>query len=109
MSKSAGKKARSRRAHKPKTTTSQPLLRPHAAGIDVGASELYAAVPADADTQPVRTFPTFTADLHALADWFERCGIQTVALESTGVYWIPIFQILEARGLEVCLVNARHV
>jgi transposase len=109
MPKPTARKARSRRAKKPQTATAQPTLRPHAAGIDVGASELYAAVPADADTQPVRTFPTFTEDLHALADWFERCGIKTVALESTGVYWIPIFQILEARGLEVCLVNARHV
>ncbi len=109
MPKSPTKKARSRRAKKPKTTHAQPLLRPHAAGIDVGSAELYAAVPADADAQPVRTFATFTEDLHALADWFARCGIQTVALESTGVYWIPIFQILEARGVEVCLVNARHV
>jgi len=109
MPKSAVKKARSRRAKKPKTTQSQPIIRPHAAGIDVGATELYTAVPADADPEPVRTFATFTEDLHALADWLERCGIQTVALESTGVYWIPIFQILEARGLEVCLVNARHV
>jgi transposase len=109
MPKPAGKKARSRRARKPKTTNAQPLVRAHAAGIDVGSAELYAAVPADADPQPVRTFATFTEDLHALADWLVRCGIQTVALESTGVYWIPIFQILEARGLEVCLVNARHV
>ena len=109
MPKSTGKKARSRRAKKPKTTNAQPVVRPHAAGIDVGSAELYVAVPADADPQPIRTFATFTEDLHALADWLVRCGIQTVALESTGVYWIPIFQILEARGLEVCLVNARHV
>jgi transposase len=109
MPKPTAKKGRSRRAPKPGTTTAQPLLRPHAAGIDVGASELYVAVPADADSEPVRTFAAFTEDLHALADWLGRCGIRTVALESTGVYWIPIFQILEARGLEVCLVNARHV
>ncbi len=109
MTPSAGKKARSRRAKKIKTTQSQPTIRPHAAGIDVGATALYVAVPADSDPEPVRTFATFTEDLHALADWLVRCQVQTVALESTGVYWIPIFQILEARGLEVCLVNARHV
>jgi transposase len=101
------KKVRARRAAR--TTSSQPLLRPHAAGIDVGASELYVAVPRDADADPVRSFATFTEDLHALADWLVGCRVETVALESTGVYWIPIFQILEARGLEVCLVNARHV
>jgi transposase len=109
MTPPAGKKARSRRAKKFKTTQSQPTVRPHAAGIDVGATELYVAVPADADPEPVRTFATFTEDLQALAGWLVRCRVETVALESTGVYWIPIFQILEARGLEVCLVNARHV
>jgi transposase len=104
-------KAPARRKKKPKplTTTIQPVLRPHAAGIDVGATAMYVAVPSDADPCPVRTFGTFTEDLHALADWLVRCQIRTVALESTGVYWIPLFQILEARGLEVCLVNARHV
>jgi transposase len=86
-----------------------PVLHPDAAGIDVGASELYVAVSADRDPQPVRSFPTFTRDLHALADWLEQCGIHSVAMESTSVYWIPIYQILEARGLEVYLVNAQHV
>jgi len=87
-----------------------PVMRPDAAGIDVGATEVYAAVPVDRDRErPVRCFPTFTENLHALADWLEHCGIKTVAMESTSVYWIPLFQILEARGLEVCLVNARHV
>jgi transposase len=109
MPKATAKKARRRRHQKPQTTTSQPILRPHAAGIDVGATELYVAVPSDSDPKPVRTFGTFTEDLHALADWLVHCQVQTVALESTGVYWIPIFQILEARGLEVYLVNARHV
>lgn len=110
MPKAHACKARSgRRATKSKATTSQPHVRPHAAGIDVGATALYVAVPSDSDPQPVRVFPTFTQDLHALADWLMACKIETVALESTGVYWIPIFQILEARGLEVCLVNARHV
>src|ERR1035437_7464342 len=86
-----------------------PVLHPDAAGIDVGASELFIAVSADRDPHPVRSFPTFTRDLHALADWLEQCGIHSVAMESTSVYWIPIYQILEARGLEVYLVNAQHV
>jgi transposase len=86
-----------------------PVLHPDAAGIDVGASELFVAVSADRDPHPVRSFPTFTRDLHALADWLEQCGIHSVAMESTSVYWIPIYQILEARGLEVYLVNAQHV
>ena len=84
-------------------------MHPDAAGIDVGASELFVAVSADRDPQPVRSFPTFTRNLHALADWLEQCGIHSVAMESTSVYWIPIYQILEARGLEVYLVNAQHV
>jgi transposase len=86
-----------------------PILHPHAAGIDVGASELFVAVSADRDPQPVRSFPTFTRDLNALADWLQQCGIRSVAMESTSVYWIPVYQILESRGLEVCLVNAQHV
>lgn len=88
---------------------SLPILHPDAAGIDVGASELYVAVSAERDPHPVRCFPTFTRDLHALADWLQLCGIRSVAMESTSVYWIPIYQILEARGLEVFLVNAQHV
>jgi transposase len=84
-------------------------MRNDAAGIDVGATELYVAVPPDRGGETVRCFPTFTQDLQALADWLEQCGIRTVAMESTSVYWIPVFQILEERGLEVCLVNARHV
>ncbi len=66
-----------------------------------------AAVGPDRDADPVRTFRTFTDDLHRLADWFARCGIKTVAMESTGVYWIPVFEILEQRGFEVMVVNAR--
>jgi transposase len=86
-----------------------PILHPHAAGIDVSASELFVAVSADRDPQPIRSFPTFTRDLNALADWLQQCGIRSVAMESTSVYWIPVYQILESRGLEVCLVNAQHV
>ena len=65
--------------------------------------------PTDRDAQPVRAFGTFTPDLHALADWLGQCEVRTVAMESTGVYWIPIYEILEARGLEVYLVNAHHL
>jgi transposase len=86
-----------------------PVMRPDAAGIDIGATEIFVAVPADRAEENVRSFPTFTQDLYALADWLKQCGIRTVAMESTGVYWIPLFQILEEREFEVCLVNARHV
>lgn len=85
------------------------VLEPNAAGIDIGAEEIYVAVPPDRDENSVRRFSSFTGDLHALADWLVRCGIRTVAMESTGVYWIPLFQILEARGLEVYLVNAHYL
>jgi transposase len=86
-----------------------PVMKPNAGGIDVGAREIFVAVPADRDKDSVQSFPTFTEDLHRLADWLKRCRVDTVAMESTGVYWIPLFQILEARGIEVCLVNAQHV
>ncbi len=85
-----------------------PPLNLNAAGIDVGGASHFVAVPADRDPRPVRQFDSFTADLHALADWLAQCGIDTVAMESTGVYWIPLYQILQARGFEVNLVNARH-
>jgi transposase len=81
-------------------------LNPNAAGVDVGATEIYIAVPVDRDPQPVRHFSTFTEDLHAVAAWLKACKIETVAMESTGVYWIPLFQV---RGFTVFLVNARHV
>ena len=82
-------------------------VHPHAAAIDIGATSHVAAVGPDRDPEPVRSFGTFTADLHRLADWFERCGVRTVAMESTGVYWIPVYEVLEQRGLAVVLVNAR--
>jgi transposase len=94
---------------KPSAAPSAPVLNPHAAGIDIGATTIYVAVPADRDPQPVRSFGTFTQDLLALAHWLKQCDIRTIAMEATGVYWIPLFQILEEEGLEVCLVNARHV
>src|SRR5438128_4157601 len=84
-------------------------INPDAAGIDVGSTFHVVAVPGDRDDNPVRTFRTFSGDLHRLADWLEETGIKTVAMESTGVYWIPVFEILDARGFEVLLVNARDV
>ena len=84
-------------------------IEPNAAGIDVGATEIYVAVPADRDAQPVRCFATFTQDLQAMTAWLLQCGIVTVAMESTGVYWIPVYEGLEDAGLRVCLVNSRHV
>lgn len=92
-----------------KVTKALPLISTNAAGIDVGASAHYVAVPVGRDQQPVRRFGAFTEDLHALAQWLVRCGVETAAMESTGVYWIPLYQILEEYGLEVILVNARHV
>lgn len=92
-----------------KQRTSFPVINPNAAGIDVGSEEHWVAVPEDRDQQPVRNFKCFTADLHAMADWLKKCAIQTVVMESTGVYWIPLYQILERQGFEVKLVNARHV
>ena len=84
------------------------VIHPNAAGIDVGNSAHYVAVRPDRDPDPVRRFECFTADLHQLADWLQHCGVTTVALQSTGVYWLPLYDILDARGLEVYLVNARH-
>lgn len=101
--------ARKRKESSKTSQTAMPVMRPDAAGIDIGATEIFVAVPADRVTENVRSFPTFTQDLYATADWLKACRIQTVAMESTGVYWIPLFQILEERGFEVCLVNARHV
>jgi hypothetical protein len=84
------------------------VVHAHAAGIDVGNGMHYVAVRPDRDPQPVRRFECFTADLHCLAAWLQRCGVKTVAMQSTGVYWIPIYEILEERGIQVYLVNARH-
>ena len=101
-----------RRSHEKKPTAHPSLLErmsPNAAGVDCGSEAHYVAVPPDRDAAPVRSFTTFTTDLHRLADWLTACRVTTVAMESTGVYWIPLYEILEARGLDVVLVNARHV
>lgn len=98
--------ARKRRSKN--TAASLPMMNPDAAGIDIGATEMYVAVPKDRAPEAVRCFGTFTEDLNAIADWLQQCRIRTIAMESTGVYWIPLMQILETRGFEVYLVNARY-
>jgi transposase len=85
----------------------RPILEPNAAGIDIGAREIFVAVPPDRDDTPVRIFSTFTEDLEELARWLVACRITTVAMESTGVYWIPVYDVLERYGLKPCLVDAR--
>jgi transposase len=85
------------------------ITHPNAAGIDIGSASHFVAVPPDRDDVPVREFRSFTVDLGALADWLHACGVDTVAMESTGVYWIPLFELLDSRGFTVLLVNARHV
>src|SRR5438874_109130 len=83
-------------------------INPNAAGVDVGASELYVCVPEDRDPRPVRVFQTFTSDLHEIAAWLKRWRVTSVAMESTGIYWIPLYEVLEEAGFEVKLVNARE-
>jgi transposase len=85
------------------------VVNPNAAGIDAGSETHYVSVPEDRDAEPVREFGTFTRDLEALAEWLIGCGITTVAIEATGVYWIPLYEVLEARGLNPQLVDARSV
>lgn len=85
------------------------VINPDAAGIDIGSKEHYVCVPADRDEESVRKFAAFTSDLKEMVVWLKKCGVKTIAMESTGVYWLPVFQILETSGFEVILVNARHV
>src|ERR1700691_3565637 len=84
-------------------------IEPNAAGIDVGARSIYVAVGAEREAEPVRCFATFTEDLRAMAAWLKQCGISTIAMESTGVYWVPVYEVLEDAGFKVCLFNAHHV
>ena len=85
------------------------IAHPNAAGIDIGSGSHFVAVRPDADDTPVREFQSFTEDLEALAQWLTQCGVDVVAMESTGVYWIPLYEMLESRGFVVHLGNARHV
>jgi len=103
--------------HHPRYSRRTPRVSPsvleriniNVAGIDCGSADHFVAVPPDRDPLPVQSFKTFTGDLQRLADWLSACRVTSVAMEATGVYWIPVYEILEARGLEVLLVNARHV
>lgn len=85
-----------------------PRLHLHAAGIDVGSAEHYAAVPDGRDPQPVQRFGSYTSDLHRLAGWLKKCRIETVVMQATGVYWMGLYQILQDHGFQVQVVNARH-
>src|ERR1700750_2743078 len=97
------------RKTKPKPTSPNPLHEPvpDAAGIDLGATEIWVAVGPDRCQLPVRKFGTFTQDLLAILEWLQECGIRTVAMEATSVFWVPLQQLLSEAGIEVCLVNAR--
>jgi transposase len=98
------------RKHRSSRTRSAPLeqINFNAAGIDVGSDAHWVAVPQDRDEQPVQCFGAFTADLYALAAWLRQCQIETVVMESPGVYWIALFEVLEARGCDVKLVDAHY-
>lgn len=101
-------KRKAQRGKRVQDWEAMPPLHQNAAGIDVGNAEHYVAVPAGRDAEPVQKFGSFTADLHRLARWLKVCGIQTVAMQATGVYWVGLYQILEDHGLEVNVVNAHH-
>src|SRR5579863_427512 len=96
---SPAKKDRKKRRRKGMCLEDRPVLEPHAAGIDIGAREIFVAVPPGCESNPVQVFPTFTEDLQSMAKWLVRCGVTTVAMESTGVYWIPLYDVLEQQGL----------
>ena len=101
-------KKRSNIKHKD-SGNSAPVLNPDAAGVDIHPTTIFIAVPPGRDKDTVRKYSTFTAELQAAVAWLKDCGIRTVAMESTGVYWIPFYQILSDHDFQVCLVNARHV
>ena len=89
--------------------SSMNLINPDAAGIDIGSSFHFVCVPEGRDEQCVRRFESFTRDLQALAQWLKQCKVKTVAMESTGIYWLQLYLILESQGFEVLLVNAHHI
>src|SRR5437868_2749861 len=92
-----------------KSIVSLPLVNAHAAGIDIGDTIHAVAVPEGANSERVRIFGTMTEDLKSIVQWLKECRIETVAMESTGIYWKPVFSLLAQEGFEVHLVNARHV
>ena len=97
-----------RRNSKLQSVTESPQIRRDAAGIDISPTVIYVAVDPGKDARAIRNYGTVTAELYRIANWLKACGVRTVAMESTGVYWIPLYQILDEMGFEVCLVNARH-
>lgn len=104
-----GKRKPARRKRKAAAGESElQIVHPDAAGIDIGNEVHYVSVPEGRSPQPVQTFGCFTGELERMARWLKQCGIRTVAMQSTGVYWMPVYDVLEAHGLEVYLVNARH-
>lgn len=105
----AKRKATRKRTIPQPQSSELPRVIPDAAGLDVHEAEITACVPCDRTEEPIRVFGTFTPDLHTLAKWLQACGIKTVAMESTAVYWIPVYDVLEEYGLEVYVVNARHI
>jgi transposase len=102
------KQAKTEKKRKGEWDEGLSALNRNAAGIDVGSAEHFVAVPAGRDTEPVRTFGSFTADLHRMAQWMKACGVETVVMQATGVYWVALFQMLESYGFQVNVVNARH-
>ncbi len=98
----------SRKKTKLQSVTEPPQIRADAAGIDISPEVIYVAVDPRKDAKPIRHYGTVTAELYRIANWLKACGVRTVAMESTGVYWIPLYQVLDERGFEVYLVNARH-
>ena len=92
-----------------KMEKSLEIKNPNAGGIDVGSNDHYVAVAEHKDNNPIRKFGANTKDLEELTNWLVSLGISTVAMESTGIYWIPLYDMLESKGIEVCLVNARHI
>jgi len=103
-----GKKKQKPNRIRQQVSEDMPVINRNAGGIDVGASEMWVSVPPDRDAEAIRRYEVYTRDLCAMADWLKQCGITSVAMESTGVYWIPVFQILQKRGIEVILVNAKY-
>src|SRR5437763_6971838 len=102
------KAAKAKKKNKGEWDEGLSALNRNAAGIDVGNADHYVAVPTGRDPEPVRTFGSFTSDLHRMAQWLKACGVETVVMQATGVYWIALFQILESYGFQVNVVNARH-
>src|SRR5215218_6983102 len=108
----SSRKKRSDSGHVVKVARKEPELtriNEHAAGIDIGSESHFVAVPPGSCPDPVRQFSVFTKDLYAIADWLEECGVKSVAMESTGVYWVALYEVLEERGFDVKLVDARKV